>query len=284
MSGYLKAKGVDPAKTRTAYEQLGDLSKKYGEIATDAGLAAAGMLPPPFGTAADVASLGRSLWKGDWGGALFDAIGLVPIVGDAAKAGKIADKLNDLRKAMDVAASTLGKSLQKTKKAAAQYWADMAKARKVDYDKAIKSCTTKACRDAKAAMKGPQYGNTPTDGPNGAWKGERGDSVWQPSAAKGGPAIKYRNGFPDYGPHSRGNVEIPMRGNTTTDFTAARDAMRAKTGDPNWTTPKDMTWHHKEDGVTMQLIPKSVHATGGGASTPHMGGASLYSGGNAPGF
>ncbi|VAW86764.1 hypothetical protein MNBD_GAMMA18-554 [hydrothermal vent metagenome] len=28
--------------------------------------AAASMAPPPFGTAADVVSLGRSLWKSDW--------------------------------------------------------------------------------------------------------------------------------------------------------------------------------------------------------------------------
>jgi A nuclease of the HNH/ENDO VII superfamily with conserved WHH len=284
MSGYLAKEGVDVGKTRSAFDQLGQLNAKYGEIAADGTLAAAGFLPPPAGTAADVVSLGRSLWKGDWGGALFDVIGLVPIAGDAAKAGKIANKLNDLRKSLDVANSAIGKIFSKTKTAAAKYWDDLAKARKADYDKAIKSCTTKACRDAKAAMKGPQYGNTPTDGANGAWKGERGDSVWQPSAAKGGPPVTYKNGFPDYGPHSKGDIEIPMRGNTTTDFTAARDGMRAKTGDPNWTTPKDMTWHHKEDGVTMQLIPKSIHATGGGASTPHMGGASLYSGGNAPGF
>ncbi|MCU0800614.1 MAG: HNH endonuclease [Rhodobacteraceae bacterium] len=282
MSGYLAAKGVDPTATRSAYKELADLNKKYGEIATDTGLAAAGALPPPFGTAADVASLGRSLWKGDWGGALMDAVGIIPIVGDAAKAGKIANKLNDLRKSMDVAATTLGKSLQNTKAAAKKYWADMVKANKADYDKAIKNCKTKACRDSKAALKGPQYGYTPTDGPNGKWKGERGDSVWEPS--NGGPAIKYKNGFPDYGPHSKGDVEIAMRGNETSDFTAARNAMRERTGDPNWTTPKDMTWHHKEDGVTMQLIPKSVHATGGGASTPHMGGASLYSGSNATEF
>ena len=60
--------------------------------------------------------------------------------------------------------------------------------------------------------------------------------------------------------------------------------MREQLGDPKWKRPKDMTWHHKEDGVTMQLVPKSIHGTGAGASTPHMGGASMYSGANATEF
>lgn len=282
MSGYLAKEGVDPTKTRSAYQELQQLNSRYGELATDVGLAAGGALPPPFGTAADVASLGRSLWKGDWGGALMDVVGLVPIAGDAAKAAKIANKLNDLRKSLDVAASALSKTFQKTKSAAAKYWDDMAKARKADYDAAIKNCKTKACRDAEAAKKGPQYGNTPTDGPNGKWVGDRGESVWQP--ANGGPPITYKNGFPDYAPHATGSVDIPMKGNRTTDFTTADQAMRDKIGDPDWTRPSTHTWHHKEDGVTMELIPKSVHATGGGASTPHMGGASLYDGSNAGGF
>jgi hypothetical protein len=284
MSGYLAKEGVDVNKTRSAYEQLGQLNAKYGEIAADATLAAAGFLPPPAGTAADVVSLGRSLWKGDWGGALFDVIGLVPIAGDAAKAGKIANKLSDLRKSLDVANSAMGKVFNKTKDAAAKYWDDIAKKNRKTYDDAIKGCKDKKCRDAQAGKKGPQYNNTPTDGANGTWKGERGDSVWEPSAAKGGPPVTYKNGFPDYSPHAQQSVEIPMRGDRTNDFTAADNAVRQKTGNADWERPDTHTWHHKEDGVTMELIPKSVHATGGGASTPHMGGASMYSGGNAADF
>lgn len=284
MSSYLKAEGVDVAKTRTAYGELAQLNAKYGELATDAGLAAAGFLPPPAGTAADIASLGRSIWMGNWGSALFDVVGLVPIVGDAAKAGKIANRLNDLRRSLDVAKTGMQRAFGKTQKAATKYWDDAVKANKKAYEEALKKCNgKKECRELAANAKGPQYGNTPKSGANGDWvKGERGDGVWKPS--NGGPSITYKNGFPDYGPHSAGDVQIPMRGNTTTDFTAATQAHRDKIGDPNWKLPKDYTWHHKEDGVTMQLIPKNVHATGGGASTPHMGGASLYSGSNAAEF
>lgn len=40
-----------------------------------------------------------------------------------------------------------------------------------------------------------------------------------------------------------------------------------KLRDPNWTKLKDMTWHYREDGATMQLVPsdlndKVAHARG----------------------
>jgi A nuclease of the HNH/ENDO VII superfamily with conserved WHH len=281
MSGYLKDQGVDPGKARTAYDEFRDLNNKYGEMATDVALAAGGALPPPLGTAADVASLGRSLWKGDWGGALMDLVGVVPLIGDAAKAGKIANKLNDLRKALDVTGSALGKTFKNTKEAAAKYWADMAKARKEAYDAAVKKCNgSKACIDKLPSPKGPQYKTLPSDGPRGKWTGERGDGVFTPS--NGTPPITYKNGFPDFGPpHSTHQVEIPMRGDHDVDFRLADEA--ARRADPNFTRPDTHTWHHKEDGVTMQLVPKDTHnvALGGGN---HTGGASLYSGANKDTF
>ena len=282
MSEALARGGVNPSQVRDAWTQLDQLAKKYGDLALDAGLAAGGALPPPFGTAVDIVSLGKSLFTGDWGGALLDLVGLIPLFGDGAKAGKIANRLMDLRRALDAAANGLRNAFKRTNDIAKKYWDDLIKKNREAYEKAIKDCANKKCRDQKAHLKGPQYNNTPKDGPNGSWSGERGDSTWVPS--DGSPKVTYKNGFPDYGPYSKGNVDIPMQGNTTTDFTNADRAMREKLGDPNWTRPKDYTWHHNENGTTMQLIPKNIHATGGGATTPHMGGASLYSGQHAQEF
>jgi hypothetical protein len=282
MTNALAKEGVDPKQTSDAWNQLQQLNKQYGDLAADAALAAGGALPPPFGTAADVASLGKSLFSGDWGGALLDVIGFVPLIGDAAKGGKIANKLNDLRKAIDTANSALARKLQQTKDVAKKYWDDIATKNRKAYEEAIKNCQSKACREDLAKLKGPQFEKTPKSGENGNWSGERGDSTWKPS--NGGPEIKYKNGFPDYGPHSAGDVEIPMKGNHTTDFTAADNAMREKLGNPNWKRPSDHTWHHKEDGVTMQLIPKNIHSTGGGASTPHLGGAAMHAGSHSTDF
>lgn len=283
MSAYLRNEGVDVNQTRTAFSEAQQLNQRYAELATDAGFAAGGALPPPWGTAVDVADIGRSVWGGQWGSALFGVIGLVPIVGDAAKGARIANRLNDVRRAVDAAGAGLARQFGRVKTAASKYWDDIARRNRQAYEDAIRNCADRACRERAARLRGPQYNNTPTSGPNGQWVGERGDSVWQP--AGGGPPITYRNGFPDYSPHSAGNVEIPVTGDTRTDFRLADQAQRQRLGDPNWERPNTHTWHHVEDGTTMQLIPKDVHATGGGASTPHMGGASMYgSGGNASGF
>ncbi|KZK95309.1 MULTISPECIES: HNH endonuclease [unclassified Pseudovibrio] len=282
MGQQLKNSGVDVDKTRGAFKGLQELQQKYLELGVDAGLAAGGALPPPYGTAADVVALSRSVSKGDWWGALFDVVGLVPIAGDAIKGGRILNKLNDLRKAVDSAGGILQKSFNKTKKVATKYWDDLAKKNRKAYDDAIKNCKTKACRESHAVKKGSQYGNTPKSGKNGIWEGERGDSKWVP--ADGGKPVEYKNGFPDYGPHSKGDVDIAMTGKNSKDFPAADKAMQEKLGDPTWRKPKGYTWHHKEDGVTMQLVPEHIHATGRGASTPHTGGAAMYKGGHASDF
>jgi len=78
------------AKIQKAEKELQQLETAYKELAADASLTAASMAPPPFGTAADVVSIGRSLWKGDWGGALLDVVGIIPIVGDAIKGVMVA--------------------------------------------------------------------------------------------------------------------------------------------------------------------------------------------------
>jgi hypothetical protein len=67
-------------KIAAAEKELAQLESKYAEIAADAGLAAASMLPPPAGTIADAVSLGKSVITGDWGGALLDVVGFVPLI------------------------------------------------------------------------------------------------------------------------------------------------------------------------------------------------------------
>jgi len=91
---------ADLAKIQKAEKELAQLEGVYAELATDASLTAASMAPPPAGTVADVVSIGRSLWKGDWGGALLDVVGIIPIVGDGikgvTKGTKIANKMKDV--------------------------------------------------------------------------------------------------------------------------------------------------------------------------------------------
>lgn len=287
MSSELRASGVDSAALQADHARLRTMGGEYADLAIEGGLAAAGALPPPFGTAADVASLGRSLWRGDWGGALLDAVGFVPILGDGAKAARIADRLNTLRRSIDTLNAGVARGLQQTREAAMRHWDTIARNNDAAYRRALASCNgTKECLDHAALSKGPQYHNTPSA--SGSWNPPegRGDGVFTPN--NGGPPITYSNGFPDYSGHVHSQaigrttvpsaVDIPMTGNNRTDFRLADQAMQAQV--PGWTRPPNHTWHHHQDGVTMQLIPSNVHATGQGAGSPHMGGAALYGGGS----
>ncbi len=98
---------ADLAQIQKAEIELAQLEAEYGKIVAEASLAGASMLPPPAGTAADIASLTISLSKGNWGDALLDAVGFIPIVGDAAKAiikgPKIVAQKNKIQTAIDAA-------------------------------------------------------------------------------------------------------------------------------------------------------------------------------------
>ena len=72
-----------------------------------------------------------------------------------------------------------------------------------------------------------------------------------------------------------GIVEVPtLRGNNSTDFTAARDAYREQLrregvpGADTWEKPADLTWHHHENCLTMVLESSAINL-----GTAHTGGA-----------
>ena len=73
------------------------------------------------------------------------------------------------------------------------------------------------------------------------------------------------NGCPDFTPYADITVEVEgLTGNRKQDAKKANEA----TGFIK--TPKDMTWHHVEDGKTMQLVPEDLHE-----QVKHTGGAAL---------
>jgi hypothetical protein len=70
-------------------------------------------------------------------------------------------------------------------------------------------------------------------------------------------------GYPDFSAAGVVKVEVKISytGSRPGDFAAANKAAGFNQ------TPKGMTWHHHQDGVTMQLVPTEVHAR-----TGHTGG------------
>lgn len=217
----------------------------------------------------DVIGAGMSLWTGDFIGAGLSLISVVPYVGDAlgktAKGARAAKKINDLRKGIEaaIAATNLAKKLARRKAAAA-----VRAKRKADaLQKAVDAVTT-----AKCAPPSNPFGvsKLPADG---SWKGTKGDGDWMPDPntprgqeileATGGKPITFKDGYPDFSPHATTRVEIEMTGKNS-DFTAANQAAGFKE------TPDGMTWHHNQDGVTMELIPSNINN-----KVPHEGGASI---------
>jgi hypothetical protein len=71
-------------------------------------------------------------------------------------------------------------------------------------------------------------------------------------------------GFPDFSSVAKAEVKIALTGSRAGDFRAANEAAGFKS------TPEGFTWHHHQDGTTMQLVPRDIHA-----KTGHTGGFKL---------
>ena len=134
------------ASLLAAEKDLSALKSALKELGADAALMGASMLPPPAGTAADIASLAVSLGRGDWGGALWDVVGLIPIVGDGAKAvgkgAKVANRMKDLEKAIAKAEKVLAKKQDDLSR--------LCKNSRVGKDKTTQAARHSSCVDCSA--------------------------------------------------------------------------------------------------------------------------------------
>ncbi len=140
---------LEKAQLAALTSQLDDLGDLLKQSKGDLALLLASTAPPPIGTAADVVSLGVSIGRGDWGGAFWDVIGLVPVVGDgvkgAVKGTKLAKKIADItakiakaRKKIDNRTKNIRKNAQKK----CDKLLGNTKKRKSDKDAATNGCTT----------------------------------------------------------------------------------------------------------------------------------------------
>jgi RHS repeat-associated protein len=85
-------------------------------------------------------------------------------------------------------------------------------------------------------------------------------------AVKYPESVKFTpQGFPDFSPYVVREVSI---GNLTGDY--VKDSQLANQAIGLNVTPQGYTWHHVEDGVTMQLVPQDLHQ-----AVRHTGGAAV---------
>ena len=184
--------------------------------------------------------------------------------GDVARAEKNLDALNsDSKSRAAIAATNLANKLARTKAAAA-----IRARRKAEAARKAAEAATKA----RCSPPSNPFGVRQLPA-NGTWKGMRGNSAWTPDlntergqkiwAATGGKPIKFKDGYPEFTPFAKKRVEIEMTGKNS-DFDRANEAAGLSE------TPADMTWHHHQDGVTMELVPSKINN-----NVPHDGGASI---------
>jgi hypothetical protein len=137
----------------------------------------------------------------------------------------------------------------------------------------------------------PEPGRLPQEGD---WSGTKGHSDWTAKdrrvlQATNYEPIPFRNGYPDFSKWTEETVILREMKGTPADVSAAnRELARRRgwmkpNGEPNvaaaerYCDKNNLTWHHVEDGETMQLVPFDLNQY-----VPHEGGATLSRATGAP--
>jgi A nuclease of the HNH/ENDO VII superfamily with conserved WHH len=240
-----------------------------------------------------------ALIDGEWLDAGISALGVVPYIGDLAKAGKLGQFARTIEKAVDLAqvdaefARAARPLLQKIKegidtlpldklpRAAREPLQRMHT--KLDEFFRAGAVATKPVRLEASMLDGAGlFLGKANAGPNAPlyrhWLDTGRRIEVNPDASityinRQGLGVRYAGGAPDFRPfmnHPSGvrQTRIEMTGNHPIDFRRANEAA----GHPEWgsRSPPGYSWHHHEDGRTMQLVRSDVHT-----EFSHRGGAAL---------
>ena len=68
-------------------------------------------------------------------------------------------------------------------------------------------------------------------------------------------------GFPDFGPYATHTVKLEKFSPGKHSIDGAKADIEVRKIYPNYVRPDGYTWHHHQDGSTMQLVPQSLHDT-----------------------
>jgi hypothetical protein len=243
---------------------------QWGSAATHGLLDSAGLIPV-LGEPANLVGAMIYLAEGDKIGAAMDAAAAWPVGGQAATVAKYAMK----------AEKAVVKQIEKEAAQAVAKQAEKKAAKELE-----EAAAKKAAKPQGGNIKGsgqpklepkPKKVNKPRQPQTYEKKVRNADgSTTYTLRKKDGNTVNvtYNNkGYPDFSSHKydgtlgKNEVQINMTGNNNVDFKQANK--EAGFGETKRSHPDDYTWHHHEDGNTMQLIKTDVHEV-----TPHTGGAS----------
>lgn len=240
-----------------------------------------------------------ALLDGEWIDAGISALGVVPYIGDLAKAGKLGAFARTIEKAVDLAkvdaefARAARPVLQKIKDGLDTLPLDKLpravreplQRMQIKLDEFFRAgaVATKPVRLEASMLDGRGFFlGKANAGPNAPlyrnWLDSGRRIEVNPDASityinRQGIGVRYTEGAPDFKPfmnHPSGvrQTRVEMTGDNPIDFRRANEAV----GHPEWgsRSPPGYSWHHHEDGKTMQLVRSDVHTEFG-----HRGGAAL---------
>ncbi|HEX5748538.1 MAG TPA: HNH endonuclease [Archangium sp.] len=278
MGAELESLNANSLELRRAEGLLEKLTKNLDWEMAQAALDAVGTIDPT--PISDLTSAGISLYRGQFLDAGLSVVSAFPYLGDvlgkAAKAARITQRMVDLKRRIDVTVTSINKLRRNNRTLAAA--AERARIKKEAAERAAKKKKCKNCPDDEEVS--PTYGTTlPKTGGRWSDPNNPGNSDWIPDPntekgkkileVTGGKPITFKDGYPDFSPYAKKSVEIDMIGDHSQDFKNANKAAGIEGSNP----PKGFTWHHKEDGVTMELVPQDLHN-----KVPHTGGAAIVDG------
>ena len=270
------------------------------------GLSITGIVDPT--PLSDTAAAGIALKKGDLQGAMIGVVGAaVPYLGDLAKAGRLPQLIKVFDRAAELArvdpaflaairpvaqrlhATLEALPLDKLPAALQQPLQEL----KTKLSALLQHAASRLDDAGQAAAKFRQLTpdmldkqghllGRPNAGPNAPrfdnWLKAGNKVEINPDGTftyinKKGVSVHYdAKGFPDFAPHLTHpsgvkSVEIePMRGDHNKDYRQAN--IRAGHPEWGWDPPEGYTWHHHQNGQTMQLVPEGIHR-----EFKHAGGA-----------
>ncbi|MBT0957822.1 HNH endonuclease [Alphaproteobacteria bacterium KMM 3653] len=295
----------DTPDVRAAQGNLDAVTQQWVDVGVEAGLFVAS-LHPTGGQIADGISLARNVSSGNYGAAVVDGIGMVPVLGDLFKGFFRGRRITRAVEAADAALDVARRNMQRVgeiarRKLASRTLRNRIRQRRDDIMRKYEGCNDAVCRQARDEELRDLYGrgNLPAEG-TGTWRNADGSPAAvgegmfvpdpnNPTGARladaldqhGATGIPYSNGQPDLSgfppPGSaspNGNaysveIEQSLTGDRTADRNASWGAWRDQYG-ADYDDPTGGHWHHSGDGATMQYVDQDIHG-----ALSHAGDASV---------
>ncbi|WP_308917473.1 hypothetical protein [Jannaschia sp. LMIT008] len=296
---------LDARRVQAAQRELDAVTRQWIEVGVDAGLFVAS-LNPTGGQIADGISLSRNVAAGNYGAAVVDGVGMVPVLGDIFKGFFRGRRIARAVTRADEALRLARQNMQQVgtiarRRVAARTLTRRMRRRRDEILERYRGCDMARCRADRDAELRELYGpgNLPAPG-TGSFRNADGspapvgEGVFVPDPNDrtgsdlhealqnhGAVGIPYSAGRPDLsgfpppgssapdGRAWRVDIEQSLTGDRAADRNASWGAWRERYGSTH-SEPRNGHWHHAGDGASMMYVDRDIHGP-----LSHIGDASI---------